>query len=105
MRRQLLLVRGVRVLDLVADAVPAQRDAGVVPAVRDGGDHRAAAGPARGEAEEGGAGGAAPRGLRARDRDGRARVVGRASVRRGAVQEEALGRHVRRIVQKAFMLG
>lgn len=95
MRRQLLLVRGVHMLDLVVPAVPVQRDAGLVPAVRDGGDHRTVAGPARGQAEEGGPDGEAPRGFRARDCDGRARAVGRPSVRRGVVQEEALGRHVR----------
>lgn len=37
--RWLLLVRGLHMLDLVAAAVPRQRDARVLPAVRDGGDH------------------------------------------------------------------
>lgn len=95
MRRQLLLARGMRMLDLVATAVPVQCDACVVPSVRDGGDHWPVAGPTRGQAEEGGLDGEAPRGFRARDCDGRARAVGRASVCRGLVQEEALGWHVR----------
>lgn len=104
-RGQLLLAGGVRVLGVVAAALPVQRDAGVVPAVRHGGDHGAAPGPSRGQAAEGGAAGEAPRRVRPGHRHRRPRALGGAPVRRGALPQAPLGRHVRRRVQEvAFPL-
>lgn len=105
MRGQLLLAGGMRVLGVVVAALPLQRDAGVVPAVRHGGDHGAAPGPARGEAAEGGSAREAPRRLRAGHRHRGARALGGAPVRRGALPQAPLGRHIRRRIQEAFMLG
>lgn len=105
MRRQLLLARRLRLLRLVAAALPLQRHAGLLPAVRHGGHHGPAPGPARGQAAQGGATGQAPRRLRAWDRHRGARAVGGAPVRRGALPEAPMGRHLRRRIQEAFMLG
>lgn len=69
---QLLLVHWVHMLNLVVLAVHVQRNAGVVSSVRDGSDNGAANGPSRREVEEGGVDGKSPRGVRARNRDGRA---------------------------------
>lgn len=99
-RGQLLLAGRVRVLRLVAPALPLQRDAGVIPAVRYRGDHGAAPGPARGQAAEGGAPRQAPRRLRPWHRHRRARALGGAPLRRGALPQAAMGRHIRRRVQE-----
>lgn len=104
-RGQLLLVHWVHMLGVVVPAVPVQRNAGVVSSVRDGGDNGAVAGPAGCEAEEGGPDGKAPSGVRARNRHRRARAVGGPPVRRGLVQEEALGWDFRGIVQKVLAFG
>jgi hypothetical protein len=99
-RGQLLLVGRVRVLRLVAPALPLQRDAGVVPAVRHGGHHGPAPGPARGQAAEGGAPRQAPRRLRPRHRHRRARALGGPPLRRGALPQAAMGRHIWRRIQE-----
>jgi len=93
-RGQLLLAGRVRVLRLVAAALSLQRDAGLVPAVCHGGHHGAAPGPARGQAAEGGAASQAPCRLRPRHRHRRARAMGGPPVRRGALPQAAMGRHI-----------
>jgi hypothetical protein len=104
-RGHVLLVDWVRMLGVVVLSVPVQRNAGVVSSVRDGGDNGSVAGPAGREAEEGGSDGDAPSGVRARNRHRRARAVGGPPVRRGLVQEEALGWDFRGIVQKVLAFG
>lgn len=101
-RGHLLLVDWVHILGVVVSAVPVQRNAGVVSSVCDGGDNGAVTGSSGREAEEGGPDGDAPSGLRARNRHRRARAVGGPPVRRGLVQEEALGWDFRGIVQKVL---
>lgn len=99
-RGRLLLVHRLHMLDMVVPALPLQRNARLVPSVRDGGDHRSLAGPARSEAEKGGASRQAPGRLRSRNRHRRPRALGGPPVRRWTVQEEALGRYVWGIVQE-----
>lgn len=97
-RGQLLLVDRLHLHNLVALVVSVQRHACLFPPVRDGGDHGADAGPARREVEERGADGKAPSGVRARDRDWWARIVGGTPLCRRALPEAPLGRYLRRSV-------
>lgn len=85
LHRQLLLADRPHLHDLVVPHLPLQSHAGVVPTVRHGGDHRPDAGPAGGQAAEGGTQGQAPGGVRPRHRHRRAGVVGGAPVRRWAI--------------------
>lgn len=98
LRGHVLLDDWLHMLGVVVSAVPLQRNAGVVSSVCDGSYYGAVAGPAGREAEQGGADGDAPGGVRAGNRHWRAGALGGPPLRRGIVQEEALGWDFRGIV-------